>query len=131
MLTDRITLLVLRRIPGVGVRGVRREIGRACGISQSAIHQWYSGITANIKNDHLIAIAQTFDTTVDWLLMGEGEPPRRQAVALPVSPVCTSDAWQSLAHAIDGMLGASILDAAEAAKKLAIAKQRFEQAASC
>lgn len=131
MLTDRITRLVLLRKPEVGERGVRRAIGQACGISQSAIHQWYNGTTASIKNDHLIAIAQAFDTTVDWLLLGDGEPPRRHAVAMQAVPDCTSDAWHSLARAIDGMLGASLLDAAEAARTLALAKQRFEQSAGC
>lgn len=42
-----------------------------------------SGDTENIKNENLIALADGYDTTVDWLLSGKGEPPRRKNGAQP------------------------------------------------
>lgn len=80
-ITDRMTQLILVRKPKVGARGIRRAIADACGISYEAVRQWFSGNTGSIKNENLIAIAETFDTTVDWLLSGEGEPPHRKPVA--------------------------------------------------
>jgi transcriptional regulator with XRE-family HTH domain len=77
LITDRMSQLVLARRPEVGERGVRRAIADACGVSQPAVSQWFSGETGNIKNESLISMALAFDTTLDWLLTGEGEPPRR------------------------------------------------------
>jgi phage repressor protein C with HTH and peptisase S24 domain len=76
-ITDRITKLVLTRKPETGPRGVKRSISATCGISYEAVRQWFAGDTGNIKNDNLLAIAEGFDTTVDWLLTGKGEPPPR------------------------------------------------------
>lgn len=78
-ITDRMTQLVLARKPDTGVRGVKRQISNTCGISYEAVRQWFAGDTGNIKNENLLAIAEGFDTTVDWLLVGAGEPPRRNA----------------------------------------------------
>lgn len=74
---DRITQLVLARRPELGVRSVKRDIATTCGISYEAVRQWFAGDTEHIKNDNLLAIADGYDTTVDWLLVGKGEPPRR------------------------------------------------------
>ena len=76
-ITDRITKLVLARKPEVGARGFKRDIATTCGVSYEAVRQWFAGDTGNIKNDNLSAIAEGYDTTVDWLLSGKGEPPRR------------------------------------------------------
>lgn len=76
-ITERITKLVLARKPEIGPRGVKRAISNACGISYEAVRQWYAGDTGNIKNENLVAVAEKFNTTVDWLLSGDGEPPRR------------------------------------------------------
>lgn len=78
-ITDRMTKLVLARKPETGVRGVKRQISNTCGISYEAVRQWFAGDTGNIKNDNLLAMAEGFDTTVDWLLIGKGDPPRRSA----------------------------------------------------
>ena len=78
-ITDRMTKLVLTRKPETGVRGVKRQISNTCGISYEAVRQWFAGDTGNIKNDNLLAMAEGFDTTVDWLLTGKGDPPRRSA----------------------------------------------------
>lgn len=80
-ITDRMTRLVLARKPETGVRGVKRSISTTCGISYEAVRQWYAGDTGNIKNDNLLAMAEAFDTTVDWLLCGKGEPPHRSAMS--------------------------------------------------
>lgn len=76
--TDRITKLVLARRPGITPRSVKRDIADTCGISYEAVRQWFAGDTENIKNDNLVALAEGYDTTVDWLLSGKGEPPRRK-----------------------------------------------------
>jgi phage repressor protein C with HTH and peptisase S24 domain len=58
---------------------VKRDIAKTCGISYEAVRQWFAGDTENIKNENLIALASSYDTTVDWLLSGKGEPPRKAA----------------------------------------------------
>lgn len=79
-ITDRMTKLVLARKPETGVRGVKRLISTTCGVSYEAVRQWFAGDTSNIKNDNLLALARGLDTTVDWLLDGVSEPPRRRAM---------------------------------------------------
>lgn len=76
--TERITKLVMARKPTIGVRNVKRDIATTCGISYEAVRQWFAGDTENIKNENLVAISEGYDTTVDWLLSGKGEPPRRK-----------------------------------------------------
>ncbi|XRA86511.1 XRE family transcriptional regulator [Pseudomonas putida] len=63
----------------MGVRNVKRDIANTCGISYEAVRQWFAGDTENIKNENLVALAEGYDTTVDWLLSGKGEPPRKGA----------------------------------------------------
>jgi phage repressor protein C with HTH and peptisase S24 domain len=84
-ITERITKLVLARKPEVGARGFKRDIATTCGVSYEAVRQWFAGDTGNIKNENLSAIAEGYDTTVDWLLSGKGEPPRR-APAKAIEP---------------------------------------------
>lgn len=81
--TERITKLVLARRPELGVRNVKRDIANTCGISYEAVRQWFAGDTENIKNENLVALADGYDTTVDWLLAGKGEPPRRKEASMP------------------------------------------------
>lgn len=127
MLTQRITQLVKSRRPGIGSRDVRPALGKACGISQSAISQWFTGETRNIKYVHLVEIALAFDTTVDWLLLGTGEPPRRLPTTPPSAHHADSAAWHELSQAIDSMLSASVLNAGESAKALLAAREKFEK----
>ncbi len=82
-ITDRIAKLVLARKPEIGPRGFKRDIATTCGVSYEAVRQWFAGDTGNIKNENLIAIAEGYDTTVDWLLSGKGEPPSRKAATTP------------------------------------------------
>ncbi|MGU9811843.1 XRE family transcriptional regulator [Pseudomonas sp. LF052] len=82
-ITDRISKLVLARKPEVGPRGFKRDIATTCGVSYEAVRQWFAGDTGNIKNENLVAIAEGYDTTVDWLLSGKGEPPSRKAADVP------------------------------------------------
>ena len=84
-ITDRITKLILTRKPEVGARGFKRDIATTCGVSYEAVRQWFAGDTGNIKNENLIAIAEGYDTTVDWLLSGKGEPPSRKSATVPKS----------------------------------------------
>lgn len=90
-ITERMRKLVLSRKPEVGQRGVKRAIANACGISYEAVRQWFSGDTTSIKNENLIAISEKFDTTVDWLLSGDGEPPRKSSII----PIENADSSQS------------------------------------
>lgn len=89
-ITDRITKLVLARKPEVGARGFKRDIATTCGVSYEAVRQWFAGDTGNIKNDNLSAIAEGYDTTVDWLLSGKGEPPRRSIAGKASEPTKTA-----------------------------------------
>lgn len=82
-ITDRIAKLVLARKPDIGPRGFKRDIATTCGVSYEAVRQWFAGDTGNIKNENLVAIAEGYDTTVDWLLSGKGEPPSRKAADTP------------------------------------------------
>lgn len=82
-ITDRIAKLVLARKPDIGPRGFKRDIATTCGVSYEAVRQWFAGDTGNIKNENLVAIAEGYDTTVDWLLSGKGEPPSRKAADAP------------------------------------------------
>ncbi|MDY7531298.1 LexA family transcriptional regulator [Pseudomonas sp. Bout1] len=84
-ITDRIAKLVLARKPEIGPRGFKRDIATTCGVSYEAVRQWFAGDTGNIKNENLVAIAEGYDTTVDWLLSGKGEPPSRKATDAPKS----------------------------------------------
>ncbi|KFE50117.1 XRE family transcriptional regulator [Pseudomonas syringae] len=85
-ITDRITKLVYARKPEVGPRGYKRDISNTCGISYEAVRQWFAGDTSNIRNENLVAIAEGYDTTVDWLLSGKGEPPTRKAAKAQQGP---------------------------------------------
>lgn len=80
-ITDRITQLVLARRPGINSRGVKRDIANTCNVSYEAVRQWFAGDTGNIRNENLAALAEGYDTTVDWLLSGKGEPPRRKVAS--------------------------------------------------
>ncbi len=82
-ITDRIAKLVLARKPEIGPRGFKRDIATTCGVSYEAVRQWFAGDTGNIKNENLVALAEGYDTTVDWLLSGKGEPPSRKSADAP------------------------------------------------
>ena len=111
-ITDRITALVLARKPEVGARGFKRDIATTCGVSYEAVRQWFAGDTGNIKNENLKAIAEGYDTTVDWLLSGKGEPPRRQASARPAE-----DSGKSSADIVQQMLAKHGKNLSEDAKQ--------------
>lgn len=127
-ITDRITKLVYARKPEVGARGFKRDISNTCGISYEAVRQWFAGDTGNIKNDNLIAIAEGYDTTVDWLLSGKGEPPRRKGTPQEGSDVALvgTGAAQKMLEMIRKHAGKSLDSAAQeklAAAALAVASE--------
>ena len=37
----------------------------------SAVHQWFN-TTKNIKHEHLASIAAAFDSSLDWIITGQG-----------------------------------------------------------
>lgn len=86
-ITDRLNRLVQARRPDIGARGIKRDLANSCGISYEAVRQWFAGDTGNIKNEHLVSIAQEYETTVDWLLIGEGDPPTRSADPVTAAPL--------------------------------------------
>ncbi|HCF6640420.1 TPA: helix-turn-helix domain-containing protein [Pseudomonas aeruginosa] len=63
---------------GVKARSLKPTLARVCGISYQAVSQWFDGSTSNIKNEHLMALAEEYDTTVDWLLSGKGDAPQAE-----------------------------------------------------
>jgi len=81
-IADRLALLVRVRRPEVTARQLRRTLANACGISLQAVRLWFEGGTSNLKAQHLVSIAIAFDTTIDWLLIGEGPPPTREPSAI-------------------------------------------------
>jgi len=70
-ITDRINQLLLEN--GVKARSIKPTLARVCGISYSAVSQWYSGTTGSIKHENLQAIAKAYKSSVDWLLTGEAQ----------------------------------------------------------
>ncbi|HBO2950583.1 TPA: helix-turn-helix transcriptional regulator [Pseudomonas aeruginosa] len=66
----------LLRARGVDPRRIKPTLARVCGVSYQAVSQWFSGGTSNIRTEHLIAIADYFDETIDWLLLGGNTEPR-------------------------------------------------------
>lgn len=118
-ITDRISKLVLARKPDVGARGLKREIATSCGISYEAVRQWFAGDTGNIKNENLVQLADKYDTTVDWLLSGKGEPPRRAGADAAAKPAVSTSAADKVMEMIRKHAGKN-LDA-EAQEKIAAA----------
>src|SRR5262249_6264061 len=56
-------------------RGVSaREVARACGIPQSTLTSFLSG-RSTYKLDHVLALAQHFNVTLEYLLFGDGTRP--------------------------------------------------------
>lgn len=123
-ITDRITALVRARKPEVGARGFKRDIATTCGVSYEAVRQWFAGDTGNIKNENLKAIADGYDTTVDWLLSGKGEPPRRMTPTRSAE-----DSGKSSADIVQQMLakhGKNLSDAAKQKIAEAVAETASE-----
>lgn len=65
---ERIQHLLAER--GVKPRSIKPTLAKVCGISYEAVRQWFAGDTANIRNENLMAIAEKYEVTVDWLLSG-------------------------------------------------------------
>lgn len=126
--TDRITKLVLARRPELGVRNVKRDIANTCGISYEAVRQWFAGDTENIKNENLVALADGYDTTVDWLLAGKGEPPRRKDAPAPKAEEKHSRSAADLVQQMLAKHGKSLTE--EARQKIASAVEETAAAVS-
>jgi transcriptional regulator with XRE-family HTH domain len=80
--TDRIMQLV--KDAGVPDRNVRSVLGRVCGVSVQAIRDWQDGKTKNIRHDHLVAIAQHYKVSIDWLLTGNDSTEANPAGPAPI-----------------------------------------------
>ncbi len=68
---ERIQHLLAER--GVKPRSIKPTLAKVCGISYEAVRQWFAGDTSNIRNENLMAIAEEYEVTVDWLLSGTKE----------------------------------------------------------
>lgn len=69
---DRILALLAAR--GVSQRQVKPTLAQICGITYQAAAQWFS-LQTNIRAEHLMAIAEHYRISVDWLLRGGSTPP--------------------------------------------------------
>jgi transcriptional regulator with XRE-family HTH domain len=67
---SRIRQLLLAR--GIQERAIRRELAELCGISFSAVAQWFDGNTKEITPKYLAKIAARWGTTMEWLVTGKG-----------------------------------------------------------
>lgn len=67
---SRITVLLESR--GTPAKRIKALLASTCGISVSAVHQWFN-TTKHIKHEHLASIATAFDTSLDWIITGQGE----------------------------------------------------------
>lgn len=56
---------------GIPPRQIKPAIAHVCGVSYQAVNQWFSGEVANIRIEHLVAIARHLDVSLDWLITGE------------------------------------------------------------
>lgn len=140
---ERAMKLIAERRPEVGTRGARTLIAKACGISHASVTQWFSGETSNIRMQNLVAIAKELDTTVDWLLTGEGDIDRSgRSVAPAVANDATlvddaveaakrlEEALTALVSAENGLLGVVAAEARESAQSLSRKIQLWQVALS-
>lgn len=77
---------------GIPKRQIRATLAKVCGISGSAVYQWFT-TTKSINPEHLLSIAREYGTTVDWLLTGENQvahEPRPATQAGVKNPVASS-----------------------------------------
>lgn len=84
MTIDRIEELLLSR--GVSARKIKRTLAETCGITYEAVRQWFTGSTTNIEAKHLAAIANKYDSTLEWLISGKGEMNNDSVVNYLIEP---------------------------------------------
>jgi transcriptional regulator with XRE-family HTH domain len=80
---------------------VRRELAKTCEISYEAVRQWFSGDTANIRNEHLVSIARKYKVSVDWLLSGDPAELKNSPDAAAKSVGEQAAAYQGVSKALD------------------------------
>lgn len=49
----------------------QKQLGELIGVSQSAIYQWESGITKNIRSNNLFKLASALGVTADYIISGK------------------------------------------------------------
>jgi phage repressor protein C with HTH and peptisase S24 domain len=59
---------------GVQEKDIKPTLAKACGVSYSAVRQWFSKDVAEggIRLEHVIAIALKYRVSLDWLALGRG-----------------------------------------------------------
>lgn len=65
----------LLRNNGVTEQKLRPTLAKVCGVSLQAVHQWSTA--KSYRAEYLLAIAQEYHTTIEWILTGLG--PRIQS----------------------------------------------------
>lgn len=58
---------------GVPPRKVRSTLAAICGISPQAVADWETGKTKKISPDHLLAIGERYQVTVEYLISGKAQ----------------------------------------------------------
>lgn len=95
------------------------EVGKACGVSKSTVRKWEVGIIESMRADKLQLLANTLETTIDYLLDGVLEPtlykniePMPQTKTVPIlgdiacgEPVLAQENYEGLA-VVDGRVHA-------------------------
>jgi transcriptional regulator with XRE-family HTH domain len=69
------------------------EVARRVGVTPGAVSQWETGTSANIRQDHLLALCEALGVAVPWLVRGEG----------PMRPRGLSARSRALAALVDGL----------------------------
>lgn len=64
------------------------QLAEACGVTGPAVNQWLTGKTRQIDPGHLVHVASCTNTSLKWLMTGEGAPGRRPQDPLTSAEEC-------------------------------------------
>ena len=75
------------------------ELGKASGVSKSAISQWETGLTKSMEGSTLLAVSKVLNVDPSWLITGDGEKAKGKAstgsVEISNYTLGTFDTWSS------------------------------------
>lgn len=78
------------------------DIAKACGVTISAVMQWESGTTANIKLEPFFALCDYLKVHPRWLGIGQGEKDGIKAAREPLRRISVRERTQQAAHRKQG-----------------------------
>lgn len=67
-IADRLLLIVVENDPGI--RHPKSKIAKICGISQSAVYQWFKGATKDPKAIHIATVCDFYKADCLWAILG-------------------------------------------------------------